>query len=213
MAPLPPCWCRCYPAGTIFSGWESSVLQQETKISNMLDTSARQHTASCLREREYYEPINIIAYDRSNDAPRCKKCNGDSYHPSDALHEYCGTCLGTGRDLFAVRLWRWKTKPLFLCYFLWHRWEIVTQDDIEDSSSPSKKPGFRERQPITAKKYLLEVCQCGAERLTLHHSVANENYDSHTMMTEKWDEVWTTTKVTNRTAAYEYVPTHSRGPG
>lgn len=174
-------------------------------MTNMLDASARQHTASCLREREYHDIIKIITYDRSDDAPRCQVCNGTSPHPTDALNEYCGHCLGTGRDLFAVKLWCWKTKPLFFCYFLLHRWEVVTQGNVHNTTLPIQ---FK----YGARKYIVEVCRCGADRLTLHHSLPNEHYDMFTGLTEKWDEVWTTTKVTNRTAAWNSPGTHSGGP-
>jgi hypothetical protein len=192
MQPMPPCWCRDYPAGTIFTGWEESAPFREIRAKNG-DYWAKTHTSVCLQERERPSTIQVISYDRPTNAPRCKQCGGGS----------CWSCSSTGREK-VIKLWRWKTKPLLQCYFLIHRWEIISRMNIVQPST---------LYPKTAQNYSLEVCRCGAEKLTTNHAQPDDNYDMTTGLFEAWMVRWSIAEITNRTAAWPKTSgTHSGGP-
>lgn len=126
---VPPCFCRAYPPGTIFRGWEigevspsivnkllNRTLWKHTldKLDKLFPTQT--HTAQCLRER---------------------KCSS--------------------RELQEVKFWHWKTSPLFRCFFLQHRYQVI----------------------VCVPDIKIEVCQCGAERATDMHDFIPCYRDTH----------------------------------
>lgn len=167
------CFCRSYPLGTRFYGWEESVIVEDEGFA--LDKWP-QHTLACIAERVDHRTIEVLKFDRRAERPKCITCHGfgmliDVSGTMCYPNTTCHNCFGLGHNPFSVWEWRWITQPYTTCFFLLHTWKTIYEKDGKT----------------------LKVCACSAQK-TVHTSLA-QWLDSQWMQTN--------ITISNRFAAYK----------